>query len=59
MGWRSKFFYDRFYFNVFKVSEFNIKNEKCVGIFYLMGICLFCFLVKKKKFVLRMRFGKS
>lgn len=34
------------HFNAFKVSEFNIKNEKCAGRFYLMGICPLCFLVK-------------
>jgi hypothetical protein len=48
MGWRSKLPHDRLHFNAFKVSEFNIKNEKCAGIFYLMGICPLCFLVKKK-----------
>lgn len=49
--------HDRLHFNAFKVSEFNIKNEKCAGRFYLMGICPLCFLVKIS--ASRMRFGKG
>lgn len=43
---RRKLPHDLLHFNAFKVSEFNIKNEKCAGKFYLMGICPLCFLVK-------------
>lgn len=38
--------HDLLHFNAFKVSEFNIQNEKCAGRFYLLGICPLCFLVK-------------
>lgn len=43
---RCKLPHELLHFNAFKVSEFNIKNKKCAGRFYLMGICALCFLVK-------------